>query len=73
VRAAVCTDSFAAKISKVANNANALALSVRLCGEKLLKEIIDTWFETSPFEEEWRKEFHRKTNVVDEKYRCRPV
>jgi ribose 5-phosphate isomerase B len=71
VRAAVCVDTFAAKISKLANNANALALSVRYCGETLLKEIIDTWLETEPSTEERRKIFHRKTDKVDQKYRMK--
>ncbi len=69
VRAALCVDDFSAKISKKANNANVLALSVRYCGEKLLKEIIDTWFETPPSDEEWRMNFHRKTDEIDLKYR----
>jgi RpiB/LacA/LacB family sugar-phosphate isomerase len=69
VRAAVCVDSFAAKISKLANNANVLALSVRYCGEKLLMEIIDTWIETQPSTEERRITFHKKTEDVDKKYR----
>jgi ribose 5-phosphate isomerase B len=69
VRAAVCVDEFGAKISKMANNANAIALSVRFCGEKLLKAILDTWFETAPSTEEWRINFHRKTDAIDQKYR----
>jgi len=69
VRAAVCVDCFAAKISKLANNANVLALSVRYCGETLLKEIIETWLETHPSSEERRMAFHRKTDGVDKKYR----
>lgn len=71
VRAAVCVDSFTAKISKLANNANALALSVRYCGEKLLMEIIDTWLETQPSTEERRVTFHKKTDEVDTKYRSK--
>ncbi len=71
VRAAVCVDSFAAKISKLANNANVLALSIRYCGEKLLIEIIDTWLETQPSNEERRIVFHKKTEEVDTKYRTK--
>jgi len=69
VRAALCYDEFAAKISKEANNANAIALSVRFCGEKLLKSILDIWFKTAPSTEEWRVNFHRKTEALDLKYR----
>jgi ribose 5-phosphate isomerase B len=69
VRAALCYDEFSAKISKVANNANAIALSVRFCGESLLKNILDIWFETEPSTEERRVNFHRKTDEMDKKYR----
>ncbi len=39
---------FCSKISKLSNNANALALSVFYCGEKLLMQIIDNLIETQP-------------------------
>ena len=68
VRAALCVDNFSAEISKLANNANTLALSVRYCGEKLMKEIIDTWLNTQPSTEERRIIFHKKTDEVDSKY-----
>jgi len=71
IRAALCVDSFAAKISKLANNANVLALSVRFCGEKLLMEIIDTWLETQPSTEARRIAFHKKTDEIDKKYRIK--
>jgi len=71
VRAALCVDTFTAKISKLANNSNALALSVRYCGESLLKEIIDTWFETQPSTEERRVSFHKKTDEIDKRYRIK--
>lgn len=69
VRAALCYDEFSAKISKLANNANAIGLSVRFCGEGLLKTILDTWFSTDPSTEEKRMNFHRKTDELDKKYR----
>lgn len=69
VRAALCYDEFSAKISKLANNANAIGLSLRFCGETLLKSILDTWFETDPSTEERRVNFHRKTDELDAKYR----
>jgi len=69
VRAALCYDQFSARISKLANNANALAMSIRTCGEKLLKEIVDEWFDTPPSTEDHRVEFHRKVDLLDQKYR----
>lgn len=69
VRAALCVDNFAARIARLANNANVIVLSVRLTGEMLAKEIIDTWLATSPSTEPRRVNFHRKTDEVDAKYR----
>ncbi len=68
VRAALCVDTFAAKIARLANNANVIVLSVRLTGEMLAKEIIDTWLDTQPSTEPRRMNFHRKTDEIDKKY-----
>ncbi|MCZ6673213.1 MAG: RpiB/LacA/LacB family sugar-phosphate isomerase [Verrucomicrobia bacterium] len=69
VRAALCIDNYSAKISKLANNANVLVLSMRYTGEGLAKEIVDTWLETEPSTEERRMNFHRKTDEIDAKYK----
>ncbi|MBH54757.1 MAG: hypothetical protein CMI18_10465 [Opitutaceae bacterium] len=69
VRAALCVDNYSAKISKLANNANVLVLSMRYTGESLAKEIVDTWLETEPSTEERRINFHRKTDEIDSKYK----
>lgn len=69
VRATLCVDNFAAKIARLANNANVIVLSVRLTGEMLAKEIIDTWLETQPSDEPRRMNFHRKTDEIDKAYR----
>ena len=71
VRAALCADSFSARIARLANNANVLVLSIRSTGEPLAKEIVDTWMETSPSDEARRRNFHRKTDEVDQLYRRR--
>ena len=68
VRAALCVDNFAAKIARLANNANVIVLSVRITGEMLAKEIIDTWLDTQPSDEPRRMNFHRKTDEIDKKY-----
>jgi ribose 5-phosphate isomerase B len=65
VRAALCVDSFAAQIARLANNANVLVLSIRLTGEPLAKEIVDTWLKTEPSTEPRRVNFHRKTDELE--------
>ena len=55
VRAAMCVEPYAAKIARLANNANVIILSIRMTGEPLAKDILDTWLETaarSPDQEE---------------------
>lgn len=44
VRAALCGDSYTADGARRWNDANVLALSLRLTSEPLLKEILDAWF-----------------------------
>ncbi|MEU9286127.1 RpiB/LacA/LacB family sugar-phosphate isomerase [Streptomyces sp. NPDC048275] len=44
VRAALCTDAHTADGARRWNNANVLALSLRLTSEPLLREILDAWF-----------------------------
>ena len=69
VRAALCMDCYSAQIARLANNANVIALGMRLTGEMHAKEIVDTWLETSPSDESRRANFHRKTDEVDQFYR----
>ncbi len=73
VRAALCVDAFGARISKLANNANVLVLSMRLCGDMLAREIIDEWLATAPSTEPHRVAFHRKVDELDAFYRSRPA
>ncbi|ELP63592.1 RpiB/LacA/LacB family sugar-phosphate isomerase [Streptomyces turgidiscabies] len=44
VRAALCTDAYTADGARRWNDANVLALSLRLTSEPLLQEILDAWF-----------------------------
>lgn len=48
VRAALCTDSYTAEGARRWNDANVLALSLRLTSVPLLREILDAWFTASP-------------------------
>jgi ribose 5-phosphate isomerase B len=52
VRAALCTDAYTADGARRWNDANVLALSLRLTSEPLLKEILDAWFAAEPSQDE---------------------
>jgi RpiB/LacA/LacB family sugar-phosphate isomerase len=52
IRAALCTDAYTADGARRWNDANVLALSLRLTSEPLLKEILDAWFAAEPSEDE---------------------
>jgi ribose 5-phosphate isomerase B len=47
VRAALCTDAYTATGARRWNDANVLALSLRLTSAPLLAEILDAWFGSS--------------------------
>jgi len=47
IRAALCNDLFAAKMSRQHNNANILVMGGRIIGDVLAKEIVQTFLETS--------------------------
>lgn len=47
IRAALCTDSYMAKMSREHNDANVLALGARVIGAGLAVDIVDTWLSTS--------------------------
>ncbi|MCP3876070.1 MAG: ribose 5-phosphate isomerase B [Desulfobacteraceae bacterium] len=49
VRAALCSDIFSAKMSRVHNDSNILVLGGRLVGDVLAFELVQTWLDT-PFE-----------------------
>jgi len=46
IRAALCTDSFMARMSREHNNANVLAIGARIVGLDLAIDIVDTWLKT---------------------------
>jgi len=52
VRAALCTDAETARGARVWNDANVLALSLRLTSEEVAREIIDAFLTTEPDEDE---------------------
>ena len=48
VRAALCADAVTAAGARAWNDANVLALSLRVMSEAQLGEILDAWFDTGP-------------------------
>lgn len=46
VRAALCSDSYSAKMSRLHNDSNVLAIGGRIVGRDLALEIVKTWLET---------------------------
>lgn len=66
VRAALCTDASTADGARRWNDANVLALSLRLTSEPLLKEILDAWFAGVPSDDpEDRLNVERVTRLDD--------
>jgi|UniRef100_A0A7C4EL38 ribose 5-phosphate isomerase B len=49
VRAALCNELYSAKMSRLHNDANVLAIGGRIVGKDLAKEIVNVWINT-PFE-----------------------
>jgi len=56
IRAALCWDSYTAKMSRLHNDANILAMGGRIIGPELAKEIVDTWlsYEFEGGRHKWR-------------------
>jgi ribose 5-phosphate isomerase B len=67
IRAALCTDAETARGARKWNDANVLAMSLRLTSPTVAKEILDAWFSTSPEEEE--KPNIEKVKAIEAKYR----
>jgi ribose 5-phosphate isomerase B len=53
VRAALCSDSYTARVSREHNDANVLCLSERVIGSEVMAEIVKIWVST-PFSNEER-------------------
>jgi ribose 5-phosphate isomerase B len=66
VRAALCTDAYTADGARRWNDANVLALSLRLTSEPLLKEILDAWFAAGPSEDPEDRENISRVTGLDE-------
>ncbi|MEU4191891.1 RpiB/LacA/LacB family sugar-phosphate isomerase [Kribbella sp. NPDC026611] len=62
VRAALCTDAYTADGARRWNDANVLALSLRLTSEPLLTEILDAWFAGEPSQDATDRENVARVN-----------
>ncbi|MBQ4536669.1 MAG: ribose 5-phosphate isomerase B [Lachnospiraceae bacterium] len=62
VRCALCADTLSAKMTRLHNNANVLAMGAGIVGENLAMAIVDTFLETA-FSEEERHE--RRNNLIE--------
>ncbi|NIP39138.1 MAG: RpiB/LacA/LacB family sugar-phosphate isomerase [Candidatus Dadabacteria bacterium] len=66
VRAALCTDAETASGARKWNDANILALSLRLITPTVAKEILDAWFSAEVDESE--QENINKLDILEQKY-----
>ena len=69
IRAALCTDSKTAAGARMWNDANILALSLRLISSDVAKEILDAWFQSEPDPSE--RENIEKVSRIESRYRNR--
>ena len=69
IRAALCTDSETAAGARKWNDANILAMSLRLISPDVAKEILDAWFQSEPDPSE--RENIEKVAGIESKYRNR--
>lgn len=66
IRAALCTDAETASGARKWNDANILAMSLRLISPTVAKEILEAWLNSSPEIEE--KENIDKVSEIEKKY-----
>ena len=63
VRCALCADTFSAKMTRLHNDANVLAMGAGILGENLALEIVETFLNT-PFSEE--EKHQRRINMIEQ-------
>ena len=66
IRAALCTDAETASGARKWNDANILAMSLRLTSPTVAEEILEAWFSSSPEKEE--KENIEKIAKIEQRY-----
>jgi ribose 5-phosphate isomerase B len=68
IRAALCSDTFSARMSRLHNDANVLVLGGRVTGSSLAEEITRVWLET-PFDGGRHAKRLDKISLIEEKHR----
>ncbi len=68
VRAALCWDAETAKGARLWDEANVLALSLRVTSRAILKEILDAWFSSQPLTTGVDGELIERVKRLDRKY-----
>jgi RpiB/LacA/LacB family sugar-phosphate isomerase len=69
VRAALCSETFSAKMSRLHNDANILVLPGRVIDTETAKEIVKVWFDT-PFEGGRHQKRLDKIKTIEAKVKC---
>jgi ribose 5-phosphate isomerase B len=67
IRAALCHDTFSAKMARRHNDSNVLALGQRVIGEGLLLEIVETWLNEEFEHGRHEKRIDKITAMEDDK------
>lgn len=67
IRAALCSDTYSAKMSRQHNNANVLAFGGRVIGPGLAADIVDIWLKTSFLGDRHQRRID-KISCIEKKY-----
>ncbi len=70
IRAALCSEAYSAKMSRLHNDANILVLPGRIINNIIAREIVKVWF-TAPFESGRHQKRLDKIKAIERKVKCR--
>ncbi|MGC8833210.1 MAG: ribose 5-phosphate isomerase B [Armatimonadota bacterium] len=70
IRAAVCNDTYTARVSRLHNDANVLCLAGRVIGVEVMLDIVRTWIATPFSGEERHVRRLQKLKAIEEAYLC---
>lgn len=72
IRAALCNDTYTARVSRLHNDANVLCLSGRVVGTEIVRDVVRTWI-TTPFSGEERHVRRlAQLRQIEEQYLAKP-
>lgn len=66
IRAAICHDTFSARMSREHNDANVLCFGERVVGSGLAADIVETWLQAEFSDEERHRRRVNRINALDE-------